>query len=45
MWGVQFMEESNKSALPKKGYWANHKFHRISIDEVITEYCGNDVLE
>jgi hypothetical protein len=38
------MEKSKQSKLSKPGYWSKHKFHRISMDEVVTEYCGDDVL-
>lgn len=39
------MEESKNPKLQKRGYRGKDKFRRISMDEVVKEYCGNDILE
>ena len=37
-------EDAKKPKKPKKGYWEDHEFHRISMTEVVTNYCGDDIL-
>jgi len=38
-------EEAKKPKQRKKGYWKNHNFHKVSMKEEITEYCGEKFLE